>query len=71
MTVTASSTAVIVEGPTREELVRIFAKRYPNLSLQEVGELFDDYWILGHLDVRRDELTGEWRVLLSKRQTCQ
>ena len=44
--------------------MQIFAKRHPNLSLQEVGELFDDYLVLGHLDFQRDELTGEWLVLL-------
>ena len=68
---TASSTVVTVEEPSRDELVQIFAKRHPNLSLQEVGELFDDYLILGHLDVRRDELTGEWRVDLSGKQKRQ
>jgi hypothetical protein len=37
------------------------------MSLQEVGYLFDDYLILGHLDVCLDDLTGEWRVDLSGR----
>jgi hypothetical protein len=65
------SSSAIVEEPSRDELVRIFAKRHPNLSLQEVGELFDDYLALGHLDFRRDELTGEWLVLLSGRNKRQ
>jgi hypothetical protein len=57
--------------PSRDELVRIFAKRFPSLSLQQVGERFDEYLRLGHLDFRRDELTGEWQVLLSGRNKRQ
>ena len=53
--VTANSTAATFEAPTREELVRIFAKRYPNLS----PACFDKWQAAGCLDVRRDELTGE------------
>ena len=72
MTATASSTAIItVEAPTREEPVRIFARRFPGWSLKRVGKRFDEYLALGHLDVRRDELTDQWRVLLSEKRTRQ
>ena len=59
-------TTTTVEEPTREELVRIFAKRHPNLSLEAVGELFDEYLALGHLDFRRDELTKRMACALER-----
>jgi hypothetical protein len=68
--VTLSST-VTVEAPTREELAWIFAKRFPSLSLQQAGVVFDEYLRLRHLDIGRDELTGEWRVNLSGKQSRQ
>ena len=40
------SSSTVIEAPSRDELVKIFARRFPNSSLQEVGELFDDYLIL-------------------------
>jgi hypothetical protein len=71
MTTTTTTTTVTVEEPTREELVRIFAKRFRHLSLEEADKLFDEYLALGHLDFRRDELTGEWLVLLSVKKSRQ
>jgi hypothetical protein len=68
---TSSSTAVTVEEPSRDELVQIFAQRFPSLSQQRVGVVFDEYLRLGHLDVGCDELTGEWRVDLSGKRTRQ
>jgi hypothetical protein len=64
MRILITSTGPSTEIPTRDQLIRMFAQRHPKLSLQEVGELFDDYMILGHLEVRRDEETGEWLVAL-------
>jgi len=45
--------------------------RFRYLSLEEAGELFDEYLALGHLDFRRDELTSQWLVLLSGRNKQQ
>ena len=70
MSSTANSSAAI-EQPTRGELVAVFAKRFTTLSLAEVGEWFDEYLRLGHLDIRRDAITGAWQVLLSERATRQ
>jgi hypothetical protein len=64
MSILTTSTGSSTEIPTRDQLIRIFAQRHPKLSLQEVGELFDDYMILGYLELRRDEETGEWIVAL-------
>jgi hypothetical protein len=66
---TAKSSAI--EAPSRKELVRIFARRVPSLSLKEAGEFFDEYLRLGYLNVDRDPLTGEWRVLLRPKQRRQ
>ena len=40
---TTTSTAVAIEEPSRDELVRIFAKRYPSVTFEAVGKLFDEY----------------------------
>jgi len=60
----ANSSSSAIEVPSRKKLVRIFARRVPSLSLKEAGEFFDEYLRLGYLNVDRDPLTGEWRVLL-------
>jgi hypothetical protein len=60
-----------IEAPSRKELVKIFARRVPSLSVKEAGEFFDEYLRLGYLKVNRDPRTGEWLVLLSPKRRRQ
>jgi hypothetical protein len=57
--------------PTRDELITAWHKRCPTLTRFEAALSFDEWWEAGCLDIRRDEATGEWRVLLSEGQTRQ
>jgi hypothetical protein len=57
--------------PTRDELITAWHKRCPTLTRLEAALSFDEWWEAGCLDIKRDEATGEWRVLLSEGQTRQ
>jgi hypothetical protein len=51
-------------SPTREQLITAWHERCPTLTHLEAALSFDDWWDCGCLDVKRDDATGEWRLLL-------
>jgi hypothetical protein len=57
--------------PSREQLIAAWHKRCPTLTRLEAALSFDEWWEAGCLDIKRDDKTGEWRVLLSEGQTRQ
>jgi hypothetical protein len=63
---TANSGMTKILTPTREQLITAWHKRCPALTRLEAAMSFDEWWECGCLDIKRDEKTGEWRVLLSE-----
>ena len=61
----------IVLQPTRDALIDAWHKRCPTLTRLEAALSFDEWWEAGCLDIKRDEKTGEWRLLLSDVRTRQ
>ena len=58
-------------SPTRRQLITAWHKRNPALTRAEAAMSFDAWWESGCLDIKRDEKTGEWKVLLFEGQTRQ
>jgi hypothetical protein len=50
--------------PTREQLLRSYARRFSGISSQQIAKQFDEYMRLGALDVKWDTIRREWRVTL-------
>jgi hypothetical protein len=59
----------IVLQPSRDQLIDAWQRRCPTLTRLEAALSFDAWWEAGCLDVKQDEATGEWRLLLSDKQT--
>ena len=51
-------------APTREQLLRSYARRFRGISSEQIAKQFDEYLRLGALDVKWDTIRREWRVTL-------
>ena len=51
-------------APTRDQLLRSYARRFSGISIQQIAKQFDEYVRLGALDVKWDTIRREWRVTL-------
>ena len=51
-------------APTREQLLRSYARRFKGISSEQIAKQFDEYTRLGALDVKWDTIRREWRVTL-------
>jgi hypothetical protein len=58
-------------APTRKQLIDAWHKRCPTLTRAEAAMSLDEWLDAGCLDIKRDQQTGEWKVLLSEPQTRQ
>ncbi len=51
-------------APTREQLLRSYARRFRGISSEQIAKQFEEYMRLGAFDVKWDMIRREWRVIL-------
>jgi hypothetical protein len=60
---TAANCIVVIEAPSREQLIEDFASRSKHLTWAQIRKRFDDLLHHGYADARRGE-DGKWRLVL-------
>ena len=55
-------TGLRANSTDRDAMLAAFARHFGNLSKKELGQLFDKYRLMGRLDVRWNDRTGEYVV---------
>jgi ribulose bisphosphate carboxylase small subunit len=60
---TATNCIVVIEAPSREQLVKEFATQATHLTWEQIRKRFDDLLHHGYADARRGE-DGKWRLVL-------
>ena len=64
---TTTECTVVIEAPSREQLLASFARRSRHLTWAQIEKRFDDLQQHGYADARRG-FDGKWRfVLIGKR----
>src|SRR5262249_2476049 len=46
----------------RAAMIEVFAERFPDLSKRELGKLFDEYRLMGRIDIRWDSESGRYAI---------
>ena len=53
-------TGLRANSTDRDAMLAAFARHFGNLSKKELGQLFDKYRLMGRLDIRWNDRTGEY-----------
>jgi len=67
---TTANSTVVIEAPSREELLANFVSRSKYLTRVQIEKRFDDLLKHGYADARRD-FDGKWRFVLIGKRTRQ
>ena len=55
-------TGLRANSTDQDAMLAVFARHFGNLSKKELGQLFDKYRLMGRLDIRWNDRTGEYVV---------